>query len=814
MVDARRFRTLIAAAALVPLLAAGSVTGAYAAPDGPGGQGRDPVRILRDEYGVPHVYASSARSVFYGVGYAQGQDRLWQAEIHRRLATGTLSELFGPSVLPGDVFARQLFGPPARRAEMVAHASALVGTVLQSFTDGMNAWIAQAERDNALPAPYALVGPPRPWTVDDSVATYLYFAFAFGTFGGDELDNLAQLQDLTARLGAAGGQQVFADTHWLDDPSAPTTVPSGSAVTAAAPPAGAPRPPSTAASGVRAGLQASAASAREAMASAQRVFARFGVERAPASNAIVIGPRLSADGRPLLLGGPQMGYSTPQVNHEIGIHGGGFDVTGMELAGWPITPIGVTSDHAWTLTSGGTDNTDLYAETIRLLPGAGTPQYLFRGEWLPMDCRTEQFVTGPQPLCETVHGPVISPLPDAPTAQATAITMKLATRGLEMQSYDAWLSLGRARTLAEFEAAASVAAYNFNLLYADRKGNIAYWHIGRFPIRAPGDNPFLPHDGTGGAEWQGFMPFDQQPHALNPERGWMASWNNKPAANWSNSSTGFWGWGPVHRVNTLVNLLDRVEPGTASLDTLARINRTAGTTTDTPSGSADTVFVSTLLDDLLRHVDTAADPRLPAIVARLAGWDWLQVDADGNGSYDNPSVAIFNTWWPTLVEQVFGDELPGYDGDVLGNLVARLIGAAPGSLPLGYPYLGGQPVDAAVTTALVTALDQLTARFGPEPGGWLQPVAHIDWEPLPLVPAVPDTIWMNRGTYNQLVHLGPGSHLAAQNVVAPGQSGDPASPHFADQLALYASWQYKPMRLVRSDLAGHITASTWLHPPG
>jgi penicillin G amidase len=393
--------------------------------------------------------------------------------------------------------------------------------------------------------------------------------------------------------------------------------------------------------------------------------------------------------------------------------------------------------------------------------------------------------------------------------------MKIATRGLELRSYDAWLSLNRARNLSEFATAASFVADNFNLFYADRKGNIAYWHIGRFPIRAAGDNPFLPHDGTGGAEWQGFMPSDQQPHVLNPAQGWLASWNNKPIAGWSNSSAGFWDWGPVHRVNTLINQLDRVEPGTATIDTLARINRIAGTTTDTPSGSASTVFVSTLLDDLLAHVDTGADPRLAAIVERLQNWDWLQVDADGSvgpGRYDNPSVAVFNTWWPALVERVFGDELPGYNGNVLGNLVARLLGAAPGSLPLSYPYLDGEPVDTAVTASLVTALDQLAARYGTDPNGWLQPVAHIVWEPLPLVPAVPDTIWMNRGTYNQLVRLGPGNQLTARNVVAPGQSGDPASPHFADQLPLYANWLYKPMRLDRSGLTGHITSTTVLRP--
>jgi hypothetical protein len=88
-----------------------------------------------------------------------------------------------------------------------------------------------------------------------------------------------------------------------------------------------------------------------------------------------------------------------------------------------------------------------------------------------------------------------------------------------------------------------------------------------------------------------------------------------------------------------------------------------------------------------------------------------------------------------------------------------------------------------------------------DPSDWLQPIAEIEWEPIGAV-EVPDTIWMNRGTYNQIVRHGPGPKLRAQNVIAPGQSGDPRSPHFADQLSNYATWQYKPMRLKRSDMKG------------
>jgi penicillin G amidase len=117
-----------------------------------------------------------------------------------------------------------------------------------------------------------------------------------------------------------------------------------------------------------------------------------------------------------------------------------------------------------------------------------------------------------------------------------------------------------------------------------------------------------------------------------------------------------------------------------------------------------------------------------------------------------------------------------------------------------------------VTGALRVALDRLAGRYGPDLASWLQPVARISWEALPLTPQVPDTIWMNRGTYNQLVHLGPGRHLWAENVVAPGQSGDPASPHFSDQLELYATWRYKRMRLDLPDLSGHVISAASRRP--
>jgi penicillin amidase len=183
-----------------------------------------------------------------------------------------------------------------------------------------------------------------------------------------------------------------------------------------------------------------------------------------------------------------------------------------------------------------------------------------------------------------------------------------------------------------------------------------------------------------------------------------------------------------------------------------------------------------------------------------------------DGLYDSPAVAVFNTWWPTMTERIFGDELGSPKLlNVVGNLVYRLL-VAGAALPLQHDYLDGETAGEAVTGALVDALDALESTYAStNPADWLQPIAEIVWDPIG-AGSVPNTIWMNRGTYNQIVHHGPGPELEARNVIAPGQSGDLFNPHFADQLENYATWTYKSMRLTRPDLEGVTNSVMRLQP--
>ena len=745
--------------------------------------------VVRDEYGVAHIHAADTETAFREMGRAMAEDRLWQAEILRRSATGQLAALFGPGSVPSDLQARVLFGPESRRSELFAEASPGMQSILNAYVAGINDFISETSSLSDLAPEFAGFGfAPEPWVVEDSIAVFMAVGGNFGLFGiGEELANAQLWFELVNRFGT-DAPVVFGDLRWLDDPDAPTTVPE----------AGAEGKKGRRAQGPVT-LPEVAAAAGEAFTSqqdaAEEARRRAGIPKADsASNAILIGSRLSASGAPLLLGGPQLGYSLPHVGYEIGLHGGGIDVTGMSIAGIPAVVVGVGNGYAWSLTSGGSDNTDTYQEVLN--PDNPT-QYLFDGAWLDMDCVVETIdVAGSTPVeapsCRTIHGPVIF------QSGLTAFTLKSATDGLELDSLEAAIDLGTAHNISSFEAGLDDIAYNFNIFYADRSGNIAYWHMGKIPIRPAGVNRFFPLDGTGNAEWEGFIPFTELPHSHNPDQGWLVNWNNKPEPGWENTATDFYQWGASHRVNTLIREATDLVPHAADLGTLNEMNRIGGFTTTSPSGMGAYVFVTSHLDEMLDAVDTSADPRLSALVEAMGEWDRLQVDENGDGLYDRPWGTIFNEWWMGLAVDVFDEVADLIDRTVAGNLLERAFKGDQAGLPLGYDYLEGENLSGAVTDALIAALDDLSAEYGStDPDDWHQPVAVIDFEEVG-AGSVPDIIWMNRGSYNHLARLR--GRVEAYNVLPPGQSGNPFSPHFADQLDLYVDWEYKPMNLRRSDL--------------
>jgi len=515
----------------LPLVAVGQTATdlTLQAPDG------TTVAIDRDDYGVPHITAETEAAVFFGQGFATGQDRLFQLETFWRTATGRLAELQGSAALPQDQGIRTVFYTPDERAEQFRDLSPRLRTMLESYVDGVNAYIdsTASNPDVYLPVEYAQGGfQPEPYTVDKAMAVMQFFIRRFGEIGGEELDRLAELQ--------ANGPEWFEENRPVNDPAASVTIEAQSQ--APAPPAsvtygGAPVSPEVA---------EAVAARRDALTES---LIAHGVPHKFGSFAAVVSGTMSETGTVLLLGAPQMGQ--PRVDakavtaeYELLVgeaDGDELHVAGMSVPGIPGVIIGRTRGRTWTFTTGFTDNTDTYALTLGPPTEQGVPTYLYQGEVVPAEPVVQTIrVMGGDPVGYTSFRTVYGPVYAIDEANGRAYAYKYAFWERELEMAEALLDAWDADSIDEFEAAAARIPVSFNMFYADKDQNIAYWHVGQYPVR-PGDaDPRLPLQGDGSQEWVGLTEFAQQPQSVNPAQGYVANWNNKPVGWWNQGDNVAW----------------------------------------------------------------------------------------------------------------------------------------------------------------------------------------------------------------------------------------------------------------------------------
>ncbi len=671
-----------------------------------------PATVIRDAYGVPHVFATNLDDLNYTNGYVQAQDRLFEMEILRRAGKGTLSEVLGASYLEMDVTTRRDLYTPA---EWQAQFDALPMVDQQSitkFTEGVNRYICEARLDaSKLPAEYAaLAFTPDDWTVLDSIAAGDFQVGVFGAFGGDEVRNAAFYLDVKRRLGKGKAKKIFDDHFPLFDPQSPTTIPQTEA-TFDDPLAHTAKRFSgrqlklvdqfAASIDRAAGVAAAQAEAVNAAATALGVEAGSGHH---ASNAIVVSGAHTTTGYPILLGGPQVGYAIPSFFFEVGLHLPTSGAVGVIPPAGPSVVIGRTDHFAYTITSGISDQIDTYLEVLN---PANARQYLFDGAYRDMECRTETFtVREPPPpagsggaptteqreFCRTVHGPVFF----SDDAGGAAFSHRSSLRDREMLSAGNWLRMALATDLAEFKTLVDGVDASFNFHFADDAGNIAYFHAGRRPLRPAKTDPRFPLPGTGEYEWTGFLAKSAMPGIVNPAQGWITNWNNNPIRGWSSQDIRE-NWGTEHRVQALQDgiLAEIADHGTLSIDDVNLVMYQAakkdeyaggrGAFDGRPAVAGPYLALSAAVDAL-----PATDPDRASLAAGrdlIRGWVEADttvpmtaihdgatvnrsvhgaplIDTDGDGFYDCagqpagcPGAALYERWREILQHRVFDDEL-------------------------------------------------------------------------------------------------------------------------------------------------------------
>ncbi|HEX2296548.1 MAG TPA: penicillin acylase family protein [Actinomycetota bacterium] len=755
----------------------------------------DGVTVYRDEFGIPHIYADSFASASHALGYTTAEDRLWEMDVVRHAAKGELSTLVGPDYLEMDIASRREGYTEEEVQKMFddlddefGAAGKTVQEGLEAYAAGVNQYIAELRTNpTQCPAEYQALGNPCPepepadWTPLDTLYVAILQLREFGETAGTELDNAGLYAHLVEKHGGKLGPRIYEDLVSRNDPRSATSIPRSEG-----------RFPSQdlgktrrASFAIPDGAQALARETRRAELARKRFLASIGF-KTPASNALLVGAKESATGNPLQIGAPQVGYAVPSFFWDVDVHVSGEEEAHFRGPAVPgasaLVPLGRGPDYAWTLTTGYSDAVDTKVELL-CDPAGGDPTtgsngYVFDGECREMESRTETFVVKPSagspgpPSVEqrtfyrTVHGPVFAR--GEVDGEPVAFVKQRFFWKREVDSIPQFYKWNtQVDSIRDFAAAASKFTMSFNTFYADH-ADIGYFHVGYYPVRPKGYHPSLPTWGTGKWEWKGRLPYARHPKVINPAQGWVANWNNKPAAGWDN----FDGikWGPIHRVELLQGEMRRYLRGKdkARLSDLVDVIRQAATR------DARAVY----LGRKMVRWGAASEAAEAEQALELVG-AWVKTGAhrlnrdwkEGNTDEDNgAAAAIFDAWYDALVHGVFDDEIgadaydlvgtPVTDADMWHDFSSYLDNLFSKRARRGYArnYCDNIETDAnesckdQVVAALDAALASLKEAQGDDPTAWTTEAWMIEFESLGLGSADPIP-WQNRGTHNHAVEV-------------------------------------------------------------
>jgi len=797
------------------------------------------VEVVRDRWGVPHIYARTVGDLFFAQGYVAAQDRLWQLDLWRRIAEGRLSEILGPAGVTRDTLARLLRYRGDMNAEWQAYGPG-AKAIIEAFARGINARIDEVLADPAqLPIEFQLTGSrPGSWTPQVVISRMAGFI----------MTRNARTEVQRARLARNVGARRIAE-FMPTDPPVPIVVPDGLdldditddilALTA-----GAGETVDFAPLSERQASEpvphlfgfARAASSRSASGEVTRCAAGDGPE-AIGSNDWVVSGALTASGRPLVANDPHRTLMLPSLRYTVHLNGPGWNVIG---AGEPALP-GVAAGHndriAFGFTIVGIDQQDLYVE---YLDPDSHDRYLYRGAWEPIRIEHEQLlVRGQQPrkieLRFTRHGPVLHV--DAARHRAYALRWVGAEPG--SAGYLRSLVIDTARNWDEFRSALDGwKVPSENLVYADVDGNIGWMAAGLAPVR-PNWNGLLPVPGQDGKyEWDGFLEASKLPRLFNPRSGLIATANHNILPPGSPPSLGYEFGAPFRFARILEVLDNRREARRFTVADFERLQHD------------ETSLVARILREALRQAfadrssGRAAPPSVAAQQAAKMLTTWNAVLGR-----ESAAAALYEIWLPKLaasyLDAVIAPEDRAHVGNrlsterILGLLTAAGLARVDGERGFaawvdGSPRAGWAAVasrqglakgirsrvmDVLTGSALEDAWREATARMGPDPAGWAWGRIHRAAFGHPLASTTARAEVMSLGevprggdgttpnatgngprqtsgaSYREVLDLADWDRSVTINV--PGLSGQPESPHYGDLLPLWADGRYHPLPFSR-----------------
>ncbi len=448
---------------------------------------KEDVEIIRDELGIAHIYANNINDLMFAQGYVHAQDRLFQMELNRKVARGTLSEIIGIKALDSDRIARTMGYERVAKLDWELFDESEQQIIID-YCHGINAYITSA--DFKLPIEFTLLKfKPEKWHPMD-VASFSRLLISLLTWGWyDEI--------IRAKLIEAVGAAAAAELDNTYPKENPITLPKGIEF------------------------------------NILDVSGKFQAMKGPympqisGSNAWTLSGTKTKTGKPFLCNDPHLTLKNPNIWYLNHLHCPDLHASGVTAPGLPMVQIGHNENIGWGITLSYTDIEDVFVEKFT---DDTCTTYIHEGKLNDTTIIEEKiFVKGEKmPIIEkvyqTVHGTLISDVTGHSNMKLTLCSMAYQAG----TSTKGWFLLNKAKNWNEFaDAVKYITAPGLNIVYADKDNNIGYYNSGKVPVRDRA-SASVPQPGwTGEHDWKAFIPFDEMPHSLNPQNGYIVTANHK-----------------------------------------------------------------------------------------------------------------------------------------------------------------------------------------------------------------------------------------------------------------------------------------------
>jgi penicillin G amidase len=724
-----------------------------------------PVKVYRDSFAIPHIYAKNEHDLYMVTGYLMAQDRMWQMDLLRRVTLGRLSEIFGDDFVGTDILLRSL-SFKEKSESILAEADSSLLIALNAFSEGVNAYIANSKGN--LPLEFTILGyKPELWEPSHSLNLIGYMAWDLKS-GWSEL----LLEELSKKVDSAHFTELLPDL----------------------------------------GLQRSYVFGQHSGLLAVNKLRELskledmGLDIFSGSNNWAVSGNRSVTGKPLLANDMHLGFGIPGIWLQIHqVIAGKLNVEGLALPGQPMIIVGHNDSIAWGMTNTYVDNLDYYEEKIN---PEDSNQYMLNGEWKKFIIHREiiKSKSGKEftRVYKTNHrGPVIS--------EVKGITDRVLTMhwvGSEQSNeFRTIYLLNRARNWNEFkDAFTTFRSISQNIAYADVRGNIGIYCCAGVPIRKRDKVWAVLPGWTNEYDWTGMVPFDSLPYEYNPERGYVSSANNRTVDSTYPYHIGTW-YDIPYRLDRIREMLGTQEK--YSIDDFKRMQN------DQHSKLSE-LFLKVMLPAVENTTNWNETEKLA--LERLKQWDF-------NLGTESQEASICENWVYQFLASVYKDEM----GDKLFGdfkLIATLVRAASYKLLMSRESVWIDDVETAKKESLSDiaaesfrkTISALMDEQGNDISKWKWGNIHqiTLTHPLAKVKILDQVFGFNRGPYSvggsfhtvspysypffepkSVVHgashrsiydLGEWDNCVS--VIPTGTSGIPASRFYCDQTKLYISGRY------------------------